>query len=170
MIALCLIIRTWILFMKSGWWRLPLCHSEYVWWMFLTSLFFVQVNAVKFNEYSSVVVSAGYDRSLRTWDCRSHSTEPIQVLSFFILCTERVLCTWIYTSFVLFNQFLFSISLKETSFSITDNWQLSRQCNVGVSYKNRNNWWKCGWHSQNIWHPTWEVWYFGQIVFSVTLK
>nr|KAJ0215499.1 hypothetical protein LSAT_V11C300131830 [Lactuca sativa] len=37
------------------------------------------VNAVKFNEYSSVVVSAGYDRSLRAWDCRSHSTEPIRV-------------------------------------------------------------------------------------------
>lgn len=39
-----------------------------------------EVNAVKFNEYSSVVVSAGYDRSVRAWDCRSHSTEPIQVL------------------------------------------------------------------------------------------
>jgi hypothetical protein len=38
------------------------------------------VNAVKFNEYASVVVSAGYDQSLRAWDCRSHSTEPIQVL------------------------------------------------------------------------------------------
>lgn len=37
------------------------------------------VNAVKFNEYSSVVVSAGYDQSLRAWDCRSQSTEPIQV-------------------------------------------------------------------------------------------
>lgn len=34
---------------------------------------------MKFNEYASVVVSAGYDRSLRAWDCRSHSTEPIQV-------------------------------------------------------------------------------------------
>lgn len=42
-------------------------------------IFFFQVNAVKFNEYSSVIVSAGYDRSLRAWDCRSHSTEPIQV-------------------------------------------------------------------------------------------
>lgn len=37
------------------------------------------MNAVKFNEYASVVVSAGYDRSLRAWDCRSHNTEPIQV-------------------------------------------------------------------------------------------
>ena len=35
---------------------------------------------MKFNEYASVVVSAGYDQSLRAWDCRSHSTEPIQVL------------------------------------------------------------------------------------------
>lgn len=40
------------------------------------------MNAVKFNEYASVVVSAGYDRSLRVWDCRSHSTEPIQVVFF----------------------------------------------------------------------------------------
>ena len=35
---------------------------------------------MKFNEYASVVVSAGYDQSLRAWDSRSHSTEPIQVL------------------------------------------------------------------------------------------
>ena len=41
------------------------------------------MNAVKFNEYASVVVSAGYDRSLRAWDCRSHSIEPIQVSFFF---------------------------------------------------------------------------------------
>lgn len=26
-----------------------------------------------------MVVSAGYDQSVRAWDCRSHSTEPIQV-------------------------------------------------------------------------------------------
>ena len=26
-----------------------------------------------------MVVSAGYDRPLRAWDCRSHSTEPIHV-------------------------------------------------------------------------------------------
>ncbi|GAY60249.1 hypothetical protein CUMW_200490 [Citrus unshiu] len=43
----------------------------------------LQVNAVKFNEYSSVVVSAGYDQSLRAWDCRSHSTEPIQIIDSF---------------------------------------------------------------------------------------
>lgn len=43
-----------------------------------------EVNAVKFNEYASVVVSAGYDRSLRAWDCRSHSTEPIQVIDSFL--------------------------------------------------------------------------------------
>jgi hypothetical protein len=35
---------------------------------------------VKFNDSSSVVVSAGFDRSLRVWDCRSHSVEPVQVL------------------------------------------------------------------------------------------
>jgi mitogen-activated protein kinase organizer 1 len=39
-----------------------------------------EVNAVKFNDSSSVVVSAGFDRSLRVWDCRSHSVEPVQVL------------------------------------------------------------------------------------------
>ncbi|OVA00249.1 WD40 repeat [Macleaya cordata] len=42
-----------------------------------------EVNAVKFNEYSSVVVSAGYDQSVRAWDCRSHSTEPIQIIDTF---------------------------------------------------------------------------------------
>lgn len=35
---------------------------------------------MKFNDSSSVVVSAGFDRSLRVWDCRSHSVEPVQVL------------------------------------------------------------------------------------------
>lgn len=44
-----------------------------------------QVNAVKFNAYASVVVSAGYDRSVRAWDCRSHSAEPIQVVHFSVL-------------------------------------------------------------------------------------
>lgn len=43
------------------------------------------MNSVKFNEYSSVVVSTGYDRSVRAWDCRSHSTEPIQVSVYVIL-------------------------------------------------------------------------------------
>ncbi|XP_059307906.1 uncharacterized protein LOC132059343 isoform X2 [Lycium ferocissimum] len=43
-----------------------------------------QVNAVKFNEYASVVVSAGYDKSLRVWDCRSRSTEPIQIIDTFL--------------------------------------------------------------------------------------
>ncbi|KAK7285348.1 hypothetical protein RJT34_20117 [Clitoria ternatea] len=42
-----------------------------------------EVNGVKFNQYSSVVVSVGYDQSLRTWDCRSHSTEPIQIIDTF---------------------------------------------------------------------------------------
>ncbi|XP_023741356.3 subtilisin-like protease [Lactuca sativa] len=42
------------------------------------------VNAVKFNEYSSIVVSAGYDRSLRAWDCKSHSTEPIRIIDTFL--------------------------------------------------------------------------------------
>ncbi|XP_057432297.1 uncharacterized protein LOC130725054 [Lotus japonicus] len=42
-----------------------------------------EINGVKFNEYSSVIVSAGYDQSLRAWDCRSHSTEPIQIIDTF---------------------------------------------------------------------------------------
>ncbi|KAJ8544070.1 hypothetical protein K7X08_025688 [Anisodus acutangulus] len=42
------------------------------------------VNAVKFNEYSSVVISAGYDKSLHVWDCRSRSTEPIQIIDTFL--------------------------------------------------------------------------------------
>ncbi|KAL2928454.1 WD repeat domain-containing protein 83 [Bienertia sinuspersici] len=42
-----------------------------------------EVNAVKFNHYASVVVSAGYDRSVRAWDCRSHNSEPIQIIENF---------------------------------------------------------------------------------------
>jgi mitogen-activated protein kinase organizer 1 len=34
---------------------------------------------VKFNEYNAVVVSAGYDRTVRAFDCRSQSSDPIQV-------------------------------------------------------------------------------------------
>lgn len=41
------------------------------------------MNSVKFNEYGSVVVSAGYDQSVRAWDCRSQSTEPIQIINTF---------------------------------------------------------------------------------------
>nr|POF06166.1 wd repeat domain-containing protein 83 [Quercus suber] len=41
------------------------------------------VNAIKFNEYSSVLVSASYDQSFRAWDCRSHSTESIQIIDSF---------------------------------------------------------------------------------------
>jgi mitogen-activated protein kinase organizer 1 len=43
-----------------------------------------EVNAVKFNDYSSVIVSAGYDRSMRVWACRSQSTAPIQVMDTFL--------------------------------------------------------------------------------------
>lgn len=42
---------------------------------------------MKFNEYATVVVSAGYDRSVRAWDCRSQSTEPIQVKFLFFFFT-----------------------------------------------------------------------------------
>ncbi|KAK7850178.1 wd repeat domain-containing protein 83 [Quercus suber] len=37
----------------------------------------------QFNEYSSVLVSASYDQSFRAWDCRSHSTESIQIIDSF---------------------------------------------------------------------------------------
>lgn len=56
-------------------------HCGFFLFYFFLFPLFCQVNAVKFNEYSSVIVSAGYDQSLRAWDCRSHSTEPIQVYS-----------------------------------------------------------------------------------------
>eukprot|EP00850_Spirogloea_muscicola_P008092 SM000042S15359 [mRNA] locus=s42:552851:555388:- [translate_table: standard] len=39
-----------------------------------------QVNAVKFSDTSAVVVTGGYDRSVRAWDCRSRSIDPIQVI------------------------------------------------------------------------------------------
>ncbi|CAA6663787.1 unnamed protein product [Spirodela intermedia] len=50
------------------------------------------VNSVKFNEYGSVVVSAGYDRSVRAWDCRSQSTEPIQIVDTFL---DSVMSIWL---------------------------------------------------------------------------
>jgi mitogen-activated protein kinase organizer 1 len=37
---------------------------------------------VKFNEHNTVVLSAGYDRTVRAFDCRSQSSDPIQVLPF----------------------------------------------------------------------------------------
>eukprot|EP01018_Ginkgo_biloba_P018607 Gb_17555 [translate_table: standard] len=42
-----------------------------------------KVNSVKFNEYGAAIISAGYDRTVRAWDCRSHSTEPIQTIDTF---------------------------------------------------------------------------------------
>lgn len=41
------------------------------------------VNAVAFGAGGDVVVTAGYDQSLRVWDCRSNSFDPIQVLTGF---------------------------------------------------------------------------------------
>lgn len=59
------------------------CFSDFIYsGSHVYLMVFFQVNAVKFNEYGSVVVSAGYDRSVRAFDCRSHSTEPIQVNCF----------------------------------------------------------------------------------------
>lgn len=49
---------------------------------------------MKFNEYASVVVSAGYDRSLRAWDCRSQSTEPIQVFFCFSCLVSFLMHGW----------------------------------------------------------------------------
>ncbi|XP_042388217.1 WD repeat domain-containing protein 83-like isoform X2 [Zingiber officinale] len=42
-----------------------------------------EATTARFNVYDSVVVSAGYDQSVRAWDCRSHSTEPIQIIDTF---------------------------------------------------------------------------------------
>lgn len=87
--ATCLMI-SWVLvnviarFFLSGNWSILFCDFEHICFSLLRhtlSYTFYQVNAVKFNEYATVVVSAGYDQSLRAWDCRSHSTEPIQVIS-----------------------------------------------------------------------------------------
>lgn len=40
---------------------------------------------MKFNEHNTVVLSAGYDRSVRAFDCRSQSSDPIQVFFFSIV-------------------------------------------------------------------------------------
>ena len=45
---------------------------------FLSNCF--QINSVKFNEQAAALVSGGYDRSVRAWDCRSNRFDPIQVL------------------------------------------------------------------------------------------
>ncbi len=50
-------------------------HSD-LWWIDFS---FMQINSVKFNEFAAAIISGGYDRSVRAWDCRSHSMEPIQV-------------------------------------------------------------------------------------------
>lgn len=42
---------------------------------------FQKVNCVKFNQPdSSVIISGSYDATVRCWDCRSRSPEPIQIL------------------------------------------------------------------------------------------
>jgi WD40 repeat protein len=41
---------------------------------------YLQINSVKFNEQGAALVSGGYDRSVRAWDCRSNRFDPIQVL------------------------------------------------------------------------------------------
>lgn len=38
-----------------------------------------QVNCVKFNQESTVILSGSLDGTLKTWDCKSRSKEPIQV-------------------------------------------------------------------------------------------
>ena len=42
---------------------------------------FQKVNCVKFNQPdSAVIISGSYDATVRCWDCRSRSLEPIQIL------------------------------------------------------------------------------------------
>jgi len=38
-----------------------------------------QVNAVRFNHTDAALVSGGYDRSVKIWDCRSNSMDAMQV-------------------------------------------------------------------------------------------
>ena len=47
------------------------------------------VNAVQFACGGAVIVTAGYDRSVRWWDCRSNSFDPIQVCTPF---SDSVTC------------------------------------------------------------------------------
>ena len=40
-----------------------------------------RVNCVKFNQPdSTVIISDSYDATIRCWDCRSRSAEPIQII------------------------------------------------------------------------------------------
>lgn len=40
-----------------------------------------RVNCVKFNQPdSTVIISGSYDSTIRCWDCRSRSAEPIQII------------------------------------------------------------------------------------------
>jgi mitogen-activated protein kinase organizer 1 len=38
------------------------------------------INCLKFNEESTLIISGSYDSTVRVWDCKSRSYDPIQVL------------------------------------------------------------------------------------------
>ncbi|XP_003390666.1 PREDICTED: WD repeat domain-containing protein 83-like [Amphimedon queenslandica] len=38
------------------------------------------INCVKFNEESSVIITGSYDSTVRVWDCKSRTYDPIQVM------------------------------------------------------------------------------------------
>ena len=43
----------------------------------------LKVNSIAYNEECTALVSGGYDSSVRVWDCRSSSIDPIQVIGGF---------------------------------------------------------------------------------------
>ena len=54
-------------------------------WVKLIGTFLIlwlqRINCVQFNQPdSSVIISGSYDATVRCWDCRSRSQDPIQVL------------------------------------------------------------------------------------------
>ncbi|KAK9991222.1 hypothetical protein SO802_026207 [Lithocarpus litseifolius] len=59
---------------------LNLGNSHLVILSLLSFVLFSLVNAVKFNEYSSVVVSTSYNQSLRAWDCSLTALSQFRVL------------------------------------------------------------------------------------------
>jgi hypothetical protein len=74
---------------------------------------------VKFNEYNAVVVSAGYDRTVRAFDCRSQNNDPIQVVLhcylYYITASRFVIFPYLE---VLYNCFLLSCCRQLILFKI----------------------------------------------------